>query len=463
MKITELFATGRSVDEIITDLKKKSIDVPSWDTLRKEYDPMLHDVMDPVKRPNKKVKGKPDEPVSRITLKLQQLAVKRMAEFMFALPVKRIYKTEDDKVKQEIAKALEAIYTSSRIDTLNLSRARAYFASCEIATLWYVVPSKNTTYGFESQYKLRCKTYNPMDGYKLYPLFDNYGDMIAFSVGYSRKEDDSTINYFESWTNTAHYLWSDANSGWAEVEAPYAIQLAKIPLVYGWRPEAIYAGLTNIVSEIEFTLSRNSDVIAYNAAPVLEVRGDVDRLEDKGETRRVWRVTGDNGGIRYVSWEQAIAAIEFQVDQLMKFFWAQLQMPDLSFESIKGLGNVSGEARKTLLTDAHLKVGDEKGVFIEFFDRECNIIKAYLKEMNTKWAKAIDGLEVEHVITPFIQNDEAAEIDKLTKANGGKAVLSQLDSIKQLGWSTDPKGTLDQIQAEDRETAKNNATTDLFP
>ncbi|MEG2099744.1 MAG: phage portal protein, partial [Mucinivorans sp.] len=348
-------------------------------------------------------------------------------------------------------------------DTLNLSRARAYFASCEIATLWYVVPSKNTTYGFESQYKLRCKTYSPMDGYKLYPLFDNYGDMIAFSVGYSRKEEDRTINYFESWTDTAHYLWSDAKSGWAEVEDPYAIQLAKIPLVYGWRSEAIYAGLTNIVSEIEFTLSRNSDVIAYNAAPVLEVRGDVDRLEDKGETRRVWRVTGDNGGIRYVSWEQAIAAIEFQVDQLMKFFWAQLQMPDLSFESIKGLGNVSGEARKTLLTDAHLKVGDEKGMFVEFFDRECNIIKAYLKEMNTKWAKAIDELEVEHVITPFIQNDEAAEIDKLTKANGGKAVLSQLDSIKQLGWSTDPKATLDQIQAEERETAKNNATTDLFP
>lgn len=110
-----------------------------------------------------------------------------------------------------------------------------------------------------------------------------------------------------------------------------------------------------------------------------------------------------------------------------------VQLPDLSFENIKGLGVISGEAIKNLLTDAHLKVGDEQGVFLEFFDREFNLIKAYLRMMNPEWAEALEEVEVEHIITPFVQNDEMNEIEKSVKATGGKPVLSQKSAMKRLG------------------------------
>ena len=115
---------------------------------------------------------------------------------------------------------------------------------------------------------------------------------------------------------------------------------------------------------------------------------------------------------------------------------------------MKSLGNIGFDARQTLLTDAHLKIGDESGSWIEFLDRECNVIKAFLKLMNTELASEVDNVQVEHVITPFIQNDELSEINKRMKANGGKAIESQLESIQKYGQSDDAQATLDQIQAE---------------
>ena len=115
---------------------------------------------------------------------------------------------------------------------------------------------------------------------------------------------------------------------------------------------------------------------------------------------------------------------------------------------MKGLGNIGYDARQTLLTDAHLKLGDETGSWVEFLERECNVIKAFLKVMNKKWENEIDNVSVEHIITPYIQNDEMAEINKRMKANGNKPIESQLESIQKYGESSDAVVTLKQIQEE---------------
>lgn len=214
-------------------------------------------------------------------------------------------------------------------------------------------------------------------------------------------------------------------------------------------PLLFFHGLEHIREEIEYTLSRNSDVIAYNSAPLLKVTGELVGDEDKGEARRLFRLK-NGGDIAYVSWTQAIEALKYHVDTLLKLFFMQAQMPDLSFENMKSLGNIGFDARQMILSDAHLKIGDESGAWIEFFERECNVIKEFLKMMNTSWADEIDNIEVEHVITPFIQNDEDALINRCMKGNGGKAIFSQLESIEMAGYSNDPKGTLNQIQKEDK-------------
>ena len=430
--------------EVISALQNKDVKVKPWGAILKEYDSNLHDIMDHNKRKMRKLSGGKTEDVSRIRLDFEKLIAQRMTEFMFALPVKRIITGIDgDKTKQDIANAIETVYTKNRIDSENLKRAKEFFSSCEICTQWVPVPAeKNNIYGFSTTKKLRIRTYSPMSGYSLYPLFDEYGDMVAMSLGYTAANE---VTYFETYTADKHLRFENGNRVLYE-DNP----LGKIPFIYACRPKPIWDGVQHLINELEFTLSRNSDVISYNSSPIIKVVGDLIGQDDKDKAQRVIRV--QNGGdVSYVSWSQSTQAVQDHVNMILRLIWMQMQLPDLSFENIKGLGAVSGEARKTLLTDAHLKVGDEKGVFLEFFDREANVVKAYLKKLNPEWEGKIDEISIEHVITPFIQNDEAAEVQKWLSANGGKPLVSHLDSIKLAGFSANPQETYEQIQKEEKE------------
>lgn len=460
-EINEILDMSRPIGDIISDLKAKSVDVPSWSDLKKDYEPTLHSIVDD--KINRRDRTRSDgniEKASRIYLGLEKLLTSRITEFMFAIPVKRVYhNTENNKTRQQIANAIEAIYKYARINSENIKRGNAFFAACEVFTIWYTVESPNTLYGFNSKFKLKCKTYSPMDGCKLFPLFDEYGDMIAMSIEYNKKIKDENVTYFETYTSDKHYKWRHADRAFEVLVDGEPISVMKIPGIYAFRPTPIYHGLSYLRNEIEYTLSRNSDIIAYNSAPVLKVAGSLQGEEKKGEARRVYRVES-GGDVSYVSWSQSIEALKYHVETLLNMFWTQSQMPDVSFENMKSLGNIGFDARQTLLTDAHLKVGDESGVWDEFFDRESNVIKAFLKEMNTSWKNEIDNVEVEHIISPFIQNDEKAEIDKWITASGGKAIMSQLEAIKNLGISSNPAETLKQIQSE--EAASNMIINNVF-
>ncbi|MDD3404963.1 MAG: phage portal protein [Paludibacteraceae bacterium] len=456
MTIEEILSGNDACTKIANLKNSKNVVVPPIEKIRKDYNPLNHDVNNEVLRPNKKRKDKPDEKVARISLGLQQLVVRRMTEFMFAIPVKRVYHGADKSDRhREAAKSIEAIFTKSHIDSENIKRAHDYFACCEIATLWYNVKKANSDYGFKSENKVRCKTYSPLNGYNLYPYFDEYGDMLAMSVEYEVIGiNNKRTTYFDTWTESRHIRWQIGDGKSYDEIINEENPIGKIPYIYSNRREPIWELTNSIVNEIEMTLSRNSDVIAYNSAPLLVVKGElVNDSEAKGESRRVYQIKGDNGDIHYVSWQQAIDSIKFQIDMLLKLFWMQLQLPDISLENLRGM-TASGEAMKTLLTDAHLKVGDEKGAFLELFEREGNVVKAFLKRLQPSWSSIIDEIEIEHVITPFIQNDEAAEIDKLLKLNGQKPLLSQKESIEQLGWTKDADKTLKAIRQEEADTSQ---------
>lgn len=448
MAIEDYVDFSKPDSEVIAALKQKDVKVRPWSSIHDEYDSKCHDIMNREKRKNRKLSGGKFDDVSRIRLDFEKLIAQRMTEFMFALPVNRIYTGIDgDETKQKIANAIEKIFVKNRIDRVNLKRAKEFFSACEICTQWIPVDKKHNEYGFPASKKLRVRTYSPMSGYNLYPLFDEYDDMIAMSIEYtSTKRTDKFITCLETYTADKHYKFENGVKV-DELENP----IGKIPFIYAYRENPIWDGVQHLISELEFTLSRNSDVIAYNSAPMIKVVGDLIGQDDKDMAKRILRVS-NGGDVSYVSWSQSTQAVQDQFNMILRLIWMLMQLPDLSFENIKGLGVVSGEAMKMMLTDAHLKVGDEKGVFLEFFDRETNVVKAFLKELNPNWVELIDDIEVEHVISPFIPNDEAAEVHKWLNANGGKPLVSHIDSIKLAGFSSNPQETYEQIQKEEKET-----------
>ena len=448
-EITEIL-NKQTISEKIASLREKSVTIPQWSELVNYYEPKLHPIAnDKITRKDRVRSDKVVEKASRLYVGLEKLLTKRMTSFTFALPVKRVYHNLDEnQTRKDLAKAIESVYKHARIDSENIKRATNYYASCEIFTMWYAVKKPNTLYGFPCDYKLKCKTYSPMDGVKLYPLFNELDDLLAISFEYEKVVKDNRITFFETFTTDKHYMWKCTAGDWEEVITGEEIKLGKIPGVYNWRPQPVYAGLSHIREEVEYTLSRNSDVIAYNAAPILKVVGDVQGVESKGESRRVFRV--ENGGdVAYVSWAQANESVKYHIDTLLDLFFMQAQMPDISFENMKSLGNIGYDARMTLFTDAHLKVGEESGAWLEFLERECNVIKAFLAKMHTPFVSEIDNVEVEHIITPFVQNDLKNDITNAMNACGGKPIMSQLDAIRMAGLTSDADRTMEQIKKEE--------------
>jgi len=453
MKIEDILQTGGSAAQQIAALKEKTINVPLWRGrygLAQEFDPRKHPVMN--KQTYRDIVTEDGvERVTRITCDLQRLATKRMSELICGIPVKRVYKPENDRQK-EVAAFIENIYDRNRIDSVNTERCNMLFAGCEVLTLWYAVEQPNSLYGFDSRLKLRCRNFSPMLGDDLYPLFDEYGDMIAMSVGYQRKVGRKWVQYFDTYTSERHIKWSTQLTGeWSVVEDEQ-ITLGKIPAVYMWRPMPIWEDTSKTVYEIEWALSRNGNYLRENSKPLFVVFADDaisygDEKSPNKEFRSIMQYPKGSTA-QYITWQQAVENLKFYVEQLRSMFFTQLQLPDWSYDKMSQQA-LSGESRKQLFIDAQLKVKDESGRLIEFFDREMNVIKAFVKVMlGDSYAADIEALKVDMLITPFAITDEKDTIDNLMAANGGEPLMSQRESIERYGQSDDVDRTMREIAAQ---------------
>ena len=460
MTIEEILnSTELSVAEKISALREKTIDVPVWNGrngLVQEFDPTKHPVMNKAKYPDI-ITDVGVEEVTRVTCDLQRLAVKRMTELCCGIPPKRVYRPENDKQK-EIAGYIEAIFDRNRINSLNIERLNMLFAGCEVMTLWYAIDSPNSLYGFNSPLKFRCRNFSPMLGDELYPLFDEYGDMIAMSVGYTRKVGRKNVQYFDTYTAEKHIKYSNASGEWAEVENE-DITLGKIPCVYMHRPTPIWEDTSKTVYEIEWVLSRNGNYLRKNSKPLFVVFADDvitygDEKSENSEFKAVMQYPKGSTA-QYVTWAQAIENLKFYVNELRSMFFTQLQLPDWSYEKMSQQA-LSGESRKQLFIDAQMKVQDESGRLLEGFDREINVIKAFLKTVLPQSYHAdIDALKVETKITPFSITDTKETVDMLMTANGGEPIMSQRESIEEFGHSDNVDKTLEEIAQQGVESAFN--------
>lgn len=449
MELEEIDFLG-SPEKVINRLRQKTIVLPTWGNLVKEYEPKLHPVMNRAEYPDKANDDGTIERVTRVTYNLQRLAVKRMVELCNGIPVQRIYAPTDER-QNEVASVMEKVFQRTRIDSVNNERLTMLFAGCEVLTLWYGIEEKNNVYGFKSNVKFRCRNFSPMLGDELYPMFDEYGDMVAMSVAYTRKVKGKSVSYFDAYTKSAHYKWSNED-GWRLIEQDDLTNLGKIPAVYVWRPTPIWEDTSRMVYEMEWAMSRNGNYLRKNSKPLFVVTASEnisygDEESESKEFRSILQLPSGSSA-NYVTWGQAIDNLKFYVSELRSSFFTQLQLPDWNYEKMSQQA-LSGESRKQLFIDAQLKVKDESGRLIEFFDREVNVVRQFLKQaMGAEYEEAINSLAVETVVTPFSIGDEATTIDNLMKANGNRPLMSQRESISRFGYSVDVDATLNEIKNE---------------
>lgn len=471
------------IGAVVNELRNgRLIPLPASETNAAQYDQKLHDINDKVKRPDKLVvvdrnsdeygevrninpnaeltteQGFRVEKVARIALAIQKLIVKRAVAFTFGNPVKYNATAEDD-AQQKVMKALTRILRNVKERTINRKVARSLYSTQEVAELWYPVetPKVHNLYGFPTKYKFKVAIFSPALGDVLYPYFDDARDLVAFSRQFTRKGSDLvTRTYFETYTADRHYLWScegvdGASEGrnWELVEGyPKELSIGKIPVIYAAQPEVEWADVQNLIDRLEKLLSNFADTNDYHSAPKIFVKGKIVGFARKGEAGGI--IEGEEGAeASYLSWQNAPESVKLEIDTLLRLIYTITQTPDISFDTVKGIGSISGVALKLLFMDAHLKVQDKTEIFDEYLQRRANVVKAFIAVADTANSEAAETLIVEPEITPYIIEDELAKINLLQAANGGKPVASQSTTVKRLGWHDDPEAELTAIQEEE--------------
>lgn len=463
--LEEIFVDGASPESIIGALTSQAKDCPKWAELEKDFVPKRHDVIsDPSRRPKVKVRGSQKEVPAKLVYPAEMIAARRMNQMAFSIPVKRGYTKPQNDSEKAFQKAIEMVYKRNRIDGVNSKRMYAYFAGCEIATFWFVAEGKveHEMYGFKTKNKIRCRTFSPMPKKYtklrqavIYPYFDDTDDLVAISFEY--KDAEGAI-HFDAFTADDSYYFVREGSSWEIEDVPNP--LGKIQVSYLWRTLPVYYGISTNRDDIEFTMSRDSDNIRKNSSPIMKVKGEIEGELPVGDTARQVYKLSEGGDVDLVAPVLKTEDSKTHVDMLKQVNCEVTQLPDLSLENIKGLGVQSGEARKTLLTDAHLKVRDESHDIIEFLDREFEVIKAIVAHENPEWEQFVHTTYCEQKITPFIQNDRSADINDYTKASG--TLMSRKAAVIEADLTEDPEADYEQMVSEEAVIAENERKVNAF-
>ena len=477
MMIEEIFKKA-TANDVISELKSsRFIPQPDVEEAKKALNPKLHDVNDPIKRPDKRVKVDADndadsaqkvittdgeavnfrtEKVARVAIALQKLIIKRAVSFCFGNPPKYNATPQNDN-EQAVLYALNRILVDVKSKSMNRKIARAIFGFKECAEYWYTVPvnKSHSKYGFPAQHKLRCALFSPEYGDTLYPYFDETGDMVAFSRAFSRKDDNgNAVDYFETFTDKEHWLWMNGANGYEAAPGyPKPIAIGKIPVIYGHQPYFETEDVDKLIDRLEHLLSNFADTNDYHASPKIFTTGQINGWSKKGEFGAV--IEGEEGAtMQYVSWQNAPESVKLEIETLLKLIYTISQTPDISFDAVKGLGAISGVALKLLFMDAHLKVQDKGEIFDDYLQRRVNVILAYIGQINTTLEKDCENIIVEPELVPYMLVNELEELNYWLTANGNKPVISQEESVEGAGISKNVEATMQKIKDQ---TANENS------
>lgn len=413
-----------------------------------EYNVETHEIItDKAKYPDKEIQGSDGsgstfQPVNRIALAIQKMIVDKSVSFSFGRPVTYLFTDEDQ------AEPVKKIFKQNKINSLTRTVARDLYSSSHTAEIWYAVENKEKQANEPDKYRLRCLPLRATKGDIFYPVFEN-GDMVAFVRELKKKDlEGKDQEYAEIYTDEFKITLIN-DGGWTE-SADFPREknvIGKIPVVYGSQDTAEWSDIQPLIERLEALVSGHAEVNDYHFAPKLKATGEIEGFAKKGEKGAVFQM--DPGAdLEYLTWDQGTASLDLEFKNLWEIIYKMTQTPDISFESMRGLGAISGVAWRYFFMDAHLKVEMKREIWDDYLIRRVNIVKAFVgKLINTSLDSQMDELDCEIQINPYIIDDLSSKIAEV-KQGCSKDVISQRQAVKMLGIAEDVEEELSLINSE---------------
>ena len=337
----------------------------------REYNTKTHTIM---ARQDKVRKDKSDYRTWKLPRNWQQYINEIELFFLLANGIKWELLNDDqesnDKLKDafnKFGKLLKNLHYDSR--TREFKRLAG--AETECAKLY-------AYYKDEGEAKLRIVILARSKGYKLRPLFNIYGDLKAFAVGYDVKDGDGNLLHrWDVYTSEMYYHCTQnevgsETPGWTVTTE--VNPFGKIPIIYA-RQKKAWAGAEERIERDEWLDSKNADCNEYFADPMLKMSKSVKNgLMDPKQVGKVIQVGNKDDVFEYVTPPDASDLKDKEKSVLKESILNSTMTPDLSYENVKGLGAISGEAITKANLIAYIKRLNNMEIYDELFERDASLI-----------------------------------------------------------------------------------------
>jgi SPP1 family phage portal protein len=470
MELDYLIENLENVAKVVSEItaSKKN----PWADLAKQYQPEKHAIVtDTTKRPNKQIEVGTDEKPetkwvypARLPIPYQKKIVRMRATFLCGNPIELAAAPKKNSKEQDLLDVIKKTWKDNKLDYKSKQMAKMMMSETECAELWYMEDADEfywqDTPNKGKKERLRVRLLAPSKGDDLYPVYDKYGDMIAFCRGYQLKEEGKDVPYFDIYTAKTIYSYKKDGSGYAEAVQPIDNPFGKIPVIYYNQNAPEWADVQPLIDQYEITLSDHTDNNAYNVAPTTVVKGKVVGFSQKGEQGKILEV--DPGAdVSLMESQQAVESLELEQKNLRRHILDETSTPDISFEQMQSIGDYSAVALKMLFLDAHMAASDKEEIFGEAIQRRINFLKAAHVTINAEMQTAM-VLDISPKFEYYLPKNDLELVQMLTAATTGeRPIMAQKTGVYAVQEALGGDGEAEYKQILDEANEVNTAPAGL--
>lgn len=417
----------REVSRVLSMMTDREMDI---DTALKEYNPQLHDVMN---RKNKyREEGEP-----YITEKLPRTRERYINEvelfFLLGAPIKWQKKEGEDEAYQLFTDYLDEMFFNAKI------RQCKRLAGAETVSALVTHLYKNDDGGIGTDVFVAARS----EGYRIKYLFDQYKRLIAFAYGYTLKEGGKSVRYWNILTAEMEYECRRSSFGW-QVE-PFKNPSGKINAILFLQPKS-WDGAEQRIKRDEMLDSKIGDTNNYYADPIAAATADViASLPDVDKPGRLIQMPSEKSQFRYLDPPQDSATRRDEKENLNKTILFDTFTPDFSFESMKGMGTLTGKAIHNAMILGYIKRSNRLEVYEEMISRFLHLTLAILPLIHPDKKTMIDALKIGFEFSdPFPEDASEQWSGIVSLYNGG--VLSLNTAVTMLALTDAPEEEIERIK-----------------
>lgn len=398
----------------------------------KEYNAATHDIM---RRGNKTRRNQ--EPY--ITEKLPRSRQRYINEvelfFLLGNDPKWTKQDGDDSAYELFSDFIK----DYRIEAKNRQMKRLAGAETEAALVFHLYKDNEKGHALDVFVAARST------GYKLRPLFDQYGTLKAFAYGYRTKGAEGVADHWDIMTADFYINCEKRRDGW-DVDM-FRNEAGKILAIYAHQSKA-WEGVESRIKREEYLDSKTADTNNYFADPVAIASADVVNLMSTNNKERIGtliQATGPDSVFKYVDPPQNSESRAAEKQDLKDSILFDTFTPDMSFESLKGFGSISGVAIRNAMSLGYIKRANRMELYGELFDREVSVIKTVLKEMNVGQASAIENLDIKFEFTEPFAADSYEERQSITSLYQS-GLVSLEEAVALLSLTKSPEAEVEKLK-----------------